>query len=472
MVPTHNTDSLLGIACLLHQRSVIFRREFPRLAAVVDRSKEIFRGFGEYNQQAHVWRMKPDPWSRDGRSIEFGAVQYEDDKGNYQGRPHDLICFDELPEFTESQYLFLQGWCRTTDRGQRCRVIGAGNPPLTSEGTWVMRRWAPWLDPRHPRPAMPGELRWFARDPEGREHEVAGPGPIVRDGHETIHPKSRTFIPARLADNPYNDTVSYRAYLGALPEPLRSKLLAGDFSSAVDDDALQVIPTAWVLAAQERWTPAAPRVDGQEVPVSSVGVDVARGGRDQTVIIKRRGVWIAPPVEIPGRDTPTGQDVAAAIVRELAGEDGKPPVHIDSNGVGASALDFAGPLCNAVGINTVTATTQRDRTGNLSFCNLKALLWWRLRELLDPSYGENAALPPHPMLRADLCSCRWSVSARGIQIESKDEVKKRIGRSPDVGDALVLSLADMTGPSVSLVGPEEPDASEDWRGIDNPAAWD
>jgi hypothetical protein len=64
---------------------------------------------------------------------------------------------------------------------------------------------------------------------------------------------------------------------------------------------------------------------------------------------------------------------------------------------------------------------------------------WRLREALDPDKGENLALPPDTELKADLCAPRWKLTAQGIQIELKDEVKKRIGRSPDKGDAVILA---------------------------------
>ena len=79
----------------------------------------------------------------------------------------------------------------------------------------------------------------------------------------------------------------------------------------------------------------------------------------------------------------------------------------------------------------------RDR--QLKFVNKRAETWWKLREALDPTYGSNVALPPDPSLRADLTSPTWKLTPRGIQIESKDEIRKRLGRSPDKGDAVVLA---------------------------------
>ena len=100
-------------------KSIIFRREYPQLKDIIDRSFEIIGHRKGFNGQANTWRL-PD------RSIEFGAVQYDADVNKYQGRAHDLKAFDELPNFTEFQYRFLIGWnrttkSRTTNQGYRCR---------------------------------------------------------------------------------------------------------------------------------------------------------------------------------------------------------------------------------------------------------------------------------------------------------------------------------------------------------------
>jgi hypothetical protein len=63
---------------------------------------------------------------------------------------------------------------------------------------------------------------------------------------EIITPRSRTFIPARVTDNPHLYGTGYMAQLQALPEPLRSQMLNGDFHAGMEDDPWQVIPTAWI----------------------------------------------------------------------------------------------------------------------------------------------------------------------------------------------------------------------------------
>ena len=55
--------------------------------------------------------------------------------------------------------------------------IVVGSNRRHAEGLWVIKHWAPWLDPMHPRPAYPGELRWFTTGPDGEDAEVDGCGP-------------------------------------------------------------------------------------------------------------------------------------------------------------------------------------------------------------------------------------------------------------------------------------------------------
>lgn len=82
------------------------------------------------------------------------------------------------------------------------------------------------------------------------------------------------------------------------------------------------------------------------------------------------------------------------------------------------------------------------QSGRLTFVNQRALWWWRLREALDPSSGEDLAIPPDRELLADLCSPKWKLMTRGIQVEPKEAIVKRIGRSPDKGESLVYARGD------------------------------
>ena len=423
------TDLLVGLAITAHRKSIIFRRELRQQRDIIERARGLLNASGaRYNGQDLLWRDIPG-----GRSLEFGAVQYEPDVERYQGRAHDLKAFDELTHFTEYQYRYLIGWNRTTDPTQRCRVVATGNPPLTPEGEWVVQRWAAWLDPQHPNPAEPGELRWYAVI-DGEDKELESSAPIVWQG-EDITPKSRTFIPARLSDNPYLLETDYGATVQALPEPLRSKLLYGDFGLGFQDDPWQIIPTAWVIAAQERWE----QRGRPTTPLTALGVDVARGGGDQTILAPRYDNWFDELGKHPGAETPNGQEVARLVIEALTNEP-QATAAVDVIGVGASVYDILTMHGVPVqGINFAEGTNGRDASGRLGFVNVRAEAYWRMREALDPDSGMDLALPPDRELRADLTAPRWSMTARGVQVESKEDIKKRIGRSPDAGDAVVLA---------------------------------
>lgn len=427
------TDLAIGLALTgPHKRAIIFRREYPQLADIIRRTQELLAGTGaRYNSNDRIWRDIPG-----GRTLEYGSCPHPGDEERFQGRAHDLKIFDELPHFLEAQYRYLCGWNRSVDPDVRVRIVATGNPPLTPEGHWVIQRWAAWLDPEHPNPAQPGELRWYAMIGD-KDMEVEGPTPFDFKG-VTIHPKSRTFIPARLSDNPFLRDTDYASTLAALPEPMRSMLLFGDHGLAIDDDPYQVIPTQWVIDAQERWKASPDRPD---MNMTALGVDIARGGKDQTVLAKRYGTWYAPLEKHPGRSTPDGQYVAALVIQALEGLPVIPAV--DIIGVGASVWDILQMQgIGAAAVNFGAGSDATDRSGRLHFVNLRAEMWWKMREALDPVHGDNLALPPDPELRADLCAPRWKPTTRGIQIEAKEDIKERIGRSPDCGDAVVLANAD------------------------------
>src|SRR5260370_25040466 len=280
------SDLLLGLAGTAHRKSLILRRESTQLQELIQRSHELSDGVGRLNGSLDTCRLPG------GRMIELAGCKDEASKRKWKGRAHDLKAFDELPDFTESQYLFITAWNRTTVEGQRCRIVGAGNPPTTAEGEWVIRRWAPWLDKTHKYRAKPGDLRWYAMV-DGKEVERED-GRAFTWKKELIQPKSRTFLPAFVQNNPYLMATGYVTTLQGLPEPMRSQLLFGDFSVGREDDAWQVIPTAWVKAAMNRWTP-----EGKGERLHSVGCDIAHGGPAKTVLCKRYGLLFAPLLKYP-----------------------------------------------------------------------------------------------------------------------------------------------------------------------------
>ncbi len=152
------------------------------------------------------------------------------------------------------------------------------------------------------------------------------------------------------------------------------------------------------------------------------------------------GSWCGPLATGPGAMVPDGPTAAGLVVQALGGEMSA-PVGVDVIGVGSSCYDSLGASgVDAVPVNNSEgAPDARDRSGKLRFRNVRAASYWALREALDPEHGDDLALPDDPELLADLCAPRYKVTTAGVTIESKDDLKARLGRSPDKGDALVIA---------------------------------
>ena len=424
------TDLLLGVPLTTQKHSIIFRREAVQLIGIEERMTKILGTRKGYNSQDGVWRLPG------GRILELGSVKEPGDWVKYQGRAHDAKLFDEITHFTELQFRTLIGWLRSADPTVRLRVICAGNPPTDAAGEWVKRYWAPWLEPSHPNPAKPGELRWYVTNENGEDQEVPGPDPVMVGG-ELMEPKSRTFIPSSVDDNLFLLSTGYKAILMALPEPLRSQMLRGDFQAGASDPAWQVIPTEWVKAAQARW--AAREAKG---PMTAIGFDPARGGIDKSCIARRHGTWFDELISAPGAVTKDGPSAAAFVVPHVRNG---ACICVDSIGIGSSALDFIKGLNLLVyPVNGSESSTAVTKAGELRFRNRRAEMYWLLREALDPTAPEPIALPPDPELLGDLTALRYKVVTMGkataLQMLSKDEVRETLGRSPDKGDAIAMTF--------------------------------
>ena len=95
-----------------------------------------------------------------------------------------------------------------------------------------------------------------------------------------------------------------------------------------------------------------------------------------------------------------------------------------------------------MGINFAEESNYYDGSGFLKMRNQRAEAYWRARESLDPETGDALAIAPDNELLADLTAARYKVTPSGVLIESKEDIKKRIGRSTDCGDAFTMSLLE------------------------------
>lgn len=185
------------------------------------------------------------------------------------------------------------------------------------------------------------------------------------------------------------------------------------------------------------------------------GVDLARMGED-------RSVFFAYSVE-GKRYRPIHLEVWCQMeTMESAGKIGhlinkNNPIRtvIDADGIGAPVFDRLREMgFNMIPFHGMSRTDRRDETGELGFFNLRSYAWWHVRSLLSLENGIDIKIPQYGRfdgetkknddIVGDLCAPRWKTNSNGlIQVESKEDVKKRLGRSPDLGDALCYCLCDV-----------------------------
>lgn len=446
------TSLVVGVAITCHEKSVIFRAKAVDLRGVADYLLEVAGGRDGWNGSDKILR-------RPGITIELSHLEKPGSERSHQGRPRDFIGFDEGAQLSRQKVQFVLGWLRSSNPKQRRRCIIASNPPTGGDGEWLIEWFAPWLDPTFPHPAKSGELRWAATAPDregttiwlpdgrpivflkDRDWRLATPGEIEEKNKDVVAPLTRTFIPGRLDDNPYLANTGYRAQLQTLPEPLRSQMLHGNFLAGRQDHEWQVIPTQWVKAAMDRWTPEPPN----NAAMTAIGVDVAQGGADKTVLAPRHGPWFAPLIVKPGIETPTGSEVAALVVL-CRRNNAKVIIDVGGGYGGAAKMWLKDNEIDSIGFNGANESGQFSKDKQLSFVNKRSETHWRFREALDPGQdgGSPIAIPPSPTILADLTAPRWKLTARGIQIESKEDLKKsdRLGRSPDEGDSIVIAWSE------------------------------
>lgn len=460
----------LGLALQRHKQSLILRRQAKEVPFLIDCMEEILGTKQGYNGQEKRWRINLR------QLVQFGGCQNSGDEGGYKGQRRDLVVFDEATEFLESQVDFLMGWLGSSDPDQLCQVLLPSNPPLSADGEWYIRWFAPWLDPKHPLYQTPDGMLLYRTPIQGSHPTLFEwrdePFSRLVDGRIT-DALSVTFVHAGTSDNPDYANTGYGRRLGNMPEMLRKRYAMGDFMAGMKDHERQVIPTDWVLAAQARWRPDG----GKAEPMSAMALDPAGGGEDAAALAVRHGGWYGEVQTRKGEETADGSAMAAFVTHHRRNGC---PVVVDSGGGygGAVMLRLKDNEVPSVAYNGSNASTRRTKDGTLKFSNKRAEVYWRFREELDPDQegGSIVALPPDPELLGDLTAPRYEVTARGIQVESKvifgeggkitGGIKKRLGRSTNKGDAVVMALSEGNRAIQRMMARDGFDSEEQGRSLD------
>lgn len=246
------------------------------------------------------------------------------------------------------------------------------------------------------------------------------------------------FLPATLADNPFASE-EYKESLKYLPPEEYDRFVKGEWDFV--DDPNQLIKSEWIWNARN-----VEEIDGPW----RMGVDVARFGDDASTIAKTKGNRLRKMVTMNKFDT----TVVSTKVLNESGDRESPVdgqnVSIDGVGVGGGVVDN----CRKAGLpvrDVIAGASPIDRPGQFfKFKNLRSQIWWEAREkfrlgqfslYLVNSRGEPLPLPER--LVGDLAAPQYEISGdKVITVESKDDLKKRLGRSPDEGDALVMAMFD------------------------------
>lgn len=222
----------------------------------------------------------------------------------------------------------------------------------------------------------------------------------------------------------------------------------------VSEDVL--IPDYWVELAIKRWKDN--KASGNTASEAlRLGVDVAGMGRDSSVICERAGHFV-DKFDVYQSGGKAEHMKIAGIVKNLL--TGRNTAYIDTIGEGAgvySRLIEQGLKNKAFSCKfSESAEGLHDITGQYEFANMKAYLYWAVRDWLNPVNKVNSCLPDLPLLKEELVEVKYIVQSNGkIIIEKKEETKKRLGRSTDFLDALAntfyptkklgMRIADLSG---------------------------
>ena len=173
-------------------------------------------------------------------------------------------------------------------------------------------------------------------------------------------------------------------------------------------------------------------------------MDVGRGG-DFSVYAKRFEWMIDELERSHEKDTMPVAGRTKGILDKYGGY-----ANVDVIGVGAGVVDrLREQGCDARAFNAGERTSKTDKSGELGFVDKRSAAWWNIREILA---DEEAGLPPDDKLIGDLTAPKWRVMSGGkIKVENKDEIKKRLKRSTDDGDAVIMAF-DTEDVAVILFG--------------------
>lgn len=317
--------------------------------------------------------------------------------------PRMLVIMDEAAGLPKAIWDSVNGLAV----GDQCRILAIGNP---------IEQAGPFYDATQ-NPSW-HHIRISAFDhPNVKEGTEIIPGAVTRSWVEERAKEWATEV------SPGTPNAVHIPWIDKYYDPMpifEAKVLGVPPEQAED----QLIKLSWVLAAQDR---ALDTRDAETV----IGVDPAPRGGDDNSLCVRSGMQVKALYRLKGQDT---QQIAGWL-QLLLQEHHAVKGYIDDAGVGVGVTDKA----RVMGLPIMPVNFGRSASQKKRFANLRAECWWRVRELLREG---KLALPNDPKLTADLVMPKYMPDQYGrIILESKDDIRARLGRSPDSADSLALTFA-------------------------------
>ncbi|MCX5209807.1 hypothetical protein OG689_10975 [Kitasatospora sp. NBC_00240] len=348
-------------------------------------------------------RINETDWKLGKRLIAFGRKPSDYNPHAFQGihAKYVLVILDEACGINK------QFWtaANAIATGEHCRILAIGNPDdpgsqfarvCANTDRWNVIRISAFDTPNFTDEEIPDELR------------------------------------PSLVSHAYEEDM--RTEFGAQSPTYISKVL-GEFPSDAEDGVVR-------LSAIRACTlpPAAALLHTDLVPVE-LGVDLGAGG-DETVIRERRGPRV-------GREWRSRERDSAKVVQEIVrviGLTGAGAVKVDSIGIGWGIVGSlrekrqeGAHSADIIGVNVSESSTEPEK-----FARLRSQIWWQIGRQLSEDHGWDLSeleADDRERLVSQLTAPKYTTDASGrIVVEPKAETKKRIGRSPDNADALMLAF--------------------------------
>lgn len=222
------------------------------------------------------------------------------------------------------------------------------------------------------------------------------------------------------------------------------------------DNPESLIPYDSIVRAEARWEDSSNVTRPER---AKIGVDVAWGGTDESVICVRRGPRVEFFRGVFGYDSVQVAELVVDVIKEVGPYDS---VYVDSIGYGAGVIatlkrmSIDGKPVRVVPVNVSSRAMKRE-----DYFNLRAELYFRVRDFVRTGQLPPAT-PTDDKLRQDLTDIRVDFSTGRALIEPKDQIRKRLKRSPDRSDALAMTFAQEMGTDWATILKDMDDAPSVW----------